>query len=426
MTYQLNLLKSQQHLLVSWIQQGQCFIKAHGSMSGSIRSSPISGSLLGLIDLSYSLYIVEHNYGIPALVKKRLLDNSQFLGALYEMWIASSMIQAGFEIEFENESDSSIKHCEFTAYYPSTGRYFSVEAKRRIPNDQPENIGRPLKKALLKDVKYTRLIAIEANVAQANNIDERHQIIQKVLAGLRRREEVAPFADRDADPAYVIVTNSPYQHHPDAEISRWAIAEGYKIPDFKSGVGFASVRNMVEARDKHIEIFDLTQSMSSRSIAPSTFDGEIPTLVFGDCHARLLIGNWYLVPSSDGTTIPCQLESACIAETEAVCFMRDPNGHNRIFTCPLTESELAAYEAYPETFFGEINNGGNAHDPLDIYDFILNSYSHNTKEHLLKLMQDHPLVDSFKLLPQPAVARIYAEWITEGTIAQGMFADQIS
>jgi len=425
MAGQLNLPKNQQHLLVSWIQQGGQFMKDNGTISGSIRSSCISGSLMGLIDLSYSLYVVEHNCGIPPLVKKRLLDNGQFLAALYEMWLASSMIQAGFKLEFEDESDSTTKHCEFTAFYPSTNKYFSVEAKRRIQNDQPEKLGRPLKKALLKNAKHTRLIAIEANLAIADGVDPKSDLIKSVLAGLRHREEKAPFTDRDADPAYVIVTNSPYQHHPNVETSRWAIAEGYKIPDFKYGAGFATVRNMVDTRDRHVEVFDLMQSMSIRSVAPSTFDGEMPDLVFGKSHARLMIGEWYNVPGPGGVEMACQLEEVCMMETEAMCIMRTPHGKNHICCCPLTEDELRAYKAFPETFFGRVDKGGTARDPLDIYDFILKSYSHNSKDHLLKLLKDHPSVGSFAHLSQPDIARLYAEWITECSIDEGMFTDQV-
>lgn len=66
---------------------------------------------------------------------KRLKNNNldQFLGALYETFVAASFIKAGFEVVLEDEDDRDSSHCELTATNNKTGRIFSVEAKARMP-----------------------------------------------------------------------------------------------------------------------------------------------------------------------------------------------------------------------------------------------------------------------------------------------------
>jgi ABC-type lipoprotein release transport system permease subunit len=57
-------------------------------------------------------------------------------------------------VELENEDDVSTSHCEFTAAYASTGRQFSVEAKRRQSGGEPGRVSNQLYKALKKRAEY--------------------------------------------------------------------------------------------------------------------------------------------------------------------------------------------------------------------------------------------------------------------------------
>jgi len=421
---QSELPEIERHQLVAWMEMGRGFINEHSSKMGAIRTSPVSGALLGVLDLAYSLFLVQHNCGIPPLVVTRLREPSQFLGAFYEMWVAGCMIRAGFELTFEDESDSTCSHCEFTAKDSRTGKSFSVEAKRREPGDRPELVGRNLKNALKKQAVHTRIVMIEANLATSREEGEPRTTMKRALEGLREREIKAPFFDHDSEPAYVVVTNSPYQHHLHDRADRWAIAEGYKIADFKLGRGFASVREMVESRDRHTEIYAFMQSLSEHNTVPVTFDGDIPELVFGLTHNRLLIGNWYVIPTGANGETQAELVSAVVVEGKksAMCIMRCLEGKNHIISCPLTGDELAGYKQHPETFFGQVQSGGNARDPLDMYDFTLTNYSKTPKARLLEFMKTHKDVAALAELPQPELARIYAERFTESLISQGVFA----
>ena len=82
------------------------------------------------------------------------------------------------------------------------------------------------------------------------------------------------------------------------------LSEGFQIQDLKIGSTFPSLRTAIDSRDRHIEVYDLIQSMKDHAEVPSTFDGEIPEFAFGDGEARLLIGQRYMVTDPDGNESP--------------------------------------------------------------------------------------------------------------------------
>lgn len=144
---QSQLPEGELHQAATWFKEGLSLARDNVDRRGRIKSAPVSGSLLGYLDFSYSLYLVEHNCGIPDRVQERLRDPKEFLGAFYELWVAAWFIKGGFRVSHEDETDLSKKHCEFTATYPATGTSFSVEAKRRQPGERPELVGRNLGRA---------------------------------------------------------------------------------------------------------------------------------------------------------------------------------------------------------------------------------------------------------------------------------------
>ncbi len=40
------------------------------------------------------------------------------------MFVAASLLRAGFKVEFEDESDSTTNHCEYTATSKKTAAHF--------------------------------------------------------------------------------------------------------------------------------------------------------------------------------------------------------------------------------------------------------------------------------------------------------------
>lgn len=68
---------------------------------------------------------------LQARLLNRLKDIGQFQGAYYELFVASTLIRAGFKLTLEDETDGNSKHCEFAAISSQTGTRYWVEAKMR-------------------------------------------------------------------------------------------------------------------------------------------------------------------------------------------------------------------------------------------------------------------------------------------------------
>ncbi len=167
----------------------------------------------------------------------------------------------------------------------------------------------------------------------------------------------------------------------------------------------------------------LIKSLADHHQIPATFDGEIPELAFGKTEARLIIGKKYSVPDESGKEIIGELQHAVVLEKEKVAsgICKLPDGRNIIVTFPLTDDELAAYQKYPDTFFGTYKpHTKGINDPLELYDFLLDWYGKTPKDVLLGFLgnaQDH---ETLKQLTQKELAQIYCE----GLAYQMMRIDQ--
>ncbi|MCH7521012.1 MAG: hypothetical protein IIB42_04820, partial [Candidatus Marinimicrobia bacterium] len=97
---------------------------------GLINEVP-NGITKAFYQLAYDLYILRHHQLLQEIILRRLLTSNGFQGARYELVATSTMIRAGFSIEFEDESDRSRKHVEFVAIHNDTGERIAIEAKSR-------------------------------------------------------------------------------------------------------------------------------------------------------------------------------------------------------------------------------------------------------------------------------------------------------
>lgn len=408
------------HPLVAVIERAVKMSKASSNSSGGIVGRPSSGSESLLLDLGYNLYLLRHNSQIQASLLERMKSRrpDDFYGALYEATVAAILIKGGFTIEFENEGDTTSTHCEFTATY-RTGRKFSVEAKCRMEGKQHLDIGSQLRSALAKDANYERLVFIEMNTAEQMTGEDGDELVTKILEVLESREGLK-VDGMPAPPAYLVVTNNPYAYFPESPMPRWAGAHGFKIPDLKARAKFNNLREMINSRDKHREIFDLIESIRDHTEIPATFDGQIPEFSLGEDLPRLIIGNTYHVPFEDGSELVGVLRHADVLEEQklAFCLFELPNGTNTLANLPLTETELAAYRGHRDTFFGQYNPRPKKPmtDPLELYDWLYQTSSGTTKEHLLEQMKDAPDFDRLKDLPRDELLSIRCERMAYGVM----------
>lgn len=81
--------------------------------------------------LAYDLYTIRDNAKLEAEMKRRLLNPIDFQGARFELHVAALCVAAGFDLEFEDESDGSKTHPEFIGTDRFSATKIAVEAKSR-------------------------------------------------------------------------------------------------------------------------------------------------------------------------------------------------------------------------------------------------------------------------------------------------------
>jgi hypothetical protein len=400
----------QRHPILVWYHHVCMHQQRYAKGTDELYSMPMTGAVSAYVHLAYDLYTLDHNVELQKKLVGRLRNHDNFYGARYEVFVAATLIRAGFKIEFENEDDRSTSHCEFTAMFGRTGKSFSVEAKHRAGNSfRP---GRQLVRALAKHALHPRIIFIDINVPDDTADTDIPAHLRVALTEIRALEGSIINGQPMPD-GYVVVTNTPWHHHLEAESFRCtAMADGFQIPDFKYDTPFFSLRAAIEARERHIEMHELMRSMKDHADIPTTFDGEIPEFAFGKGAPRLLVGQRYLVKDVDGAEKPALLTSATVAEAERVayCGLSFDDGKSAIYTWTLSDDEMAAWRRHPDTFFGEVGQRNTKlKDPLDLYDFFLEAYRQTPRERLLELLAGAPDMEKLRELDQPGLASIYAE-----------------
>ncbi len=415
----------QRHPILQWYHHLCLYQRQVGAKRGEVYSAPMTGAAAAYLNLSYNLYLVAHNNkDIQSKLIHRLKDRVSFAGAYYEFYVAAVFIKAGFDLEYENEDDRETSHCEFAAVSKVTGKMYSVEAKSCQPlapglaegserrTGRPR-VGRQLFRALEKAAKHERVIFIDVNVPDSATDDQAPAFMEHALNVLRRNERTLVVKGAPAPPAYVVLTNHPYHHNLETvHFRRATLAEGFKIRDFKMGASFPSLRDALGARDRHSDMFRLMDSIREHYDIPSTFDGEIPEFAFNETPNRLLIGGTYRITGPDGKEANAILLDAIVSEEQKSvhCVYRLDNGAHILGKDQLSDAELAAYRRHPDTFFGVVRRRSqNADDPLQLFDFVYESYRNTSKAKLLEFMKGHPNIEELKQLDQKELAIRYCE-----------------
>lgn len=412
--------REQRHPLLVWYEDVTRYANAHLEKGGN---APMTSLVAAYLGLAYNLYLISHNNGkVHEALIQRLKQKDQFLGAYHEAAVTGLMIRAGFDIELEDESDTTSSHCEFTATHRETGQKLSVEAKMRQvkPSDQPKppQIRWLLGAALKKKANHPRLVFIEVN-DETTPPEAQKKLLLDLLSTVRGKEADLLVDGQPAPPAYLVVINNP-PATVDRPYAPAYMFEGFKIPDYRVEGTYPSLRDALAARTKHRAMFTLHQSLRDFSRIPTTFDGEIQPFSKPLSRARLLLGRRYCIEIPDGEVRGELVHAQVLASDKtAWCCLRENNRDQMVFV-PLTDQELEAYHESPRTFFGREEPKTKVDSPLEFYDSILNRYRHNSKDALLRLLGQMGAQDlaELKMLSQEQLAEVFAERTTEAAIAQ--------
>lgn len=414
--------QSKRHPVIQWHERILLTSKAANLAPGGTRRTPMTGAISAFLTLAYDLYTLEHNNDqtrTPELRKSligRLKSQDQFVGVRYEIRVAAMLLRAGFELEWEDETDRRSKHVEYTATYARTGKSFGVECKTRNQDDQKQGSRRLGKftglvsDALKKTTPHDRLIFVDLNTRAYPYVPGGPHDWRTISINMLRKFEEQPRA-ATLPPAVVFITNYPDHHHLDSQVpDAGATVEGFKIDDYRTGRSLA-LQQKIEMRSRNPEIEELLASIHEHIDLPSTFEGEIPGLSSN----RLLIGHRYQM--DDG--VVGTLEDACMMDDNgmvALIIDRDEGGR-AIYTNQLSSEEFAAWKRYPETFFGQIRQRpGPINDPIELYDSLKATYVCTSKEKLLQFMGERG--DRFAALSQPELLEVYLQGMVNSVMAR--------
>ncbi|KSV67134.1 hypothetical protein N183_32250 [Sinorhizobium sp. Sb3] len=414
---------SQRHPIMQWydaVAKTQS-LERKGCQAGVVKSYLMNGAIICFMGTAYNLYLLEHNAELQERYIKRLLDKKNFQGTYYELIVAGILLRAGFRLELEDEANNATKHCEFSAVSQTTGQKYWVEAKMRsvegilgkskndgvkaTDRDATRNLTTHLNSALQKPAYDQRLIFIDLN-AEIVNPDSLPDWFNKAVKRLDAKERDL----KEGHDAYVFVTNLPFHRYLGAtSIARQALAYGLGISDF-SKPATRSLRETYHLKQKHIDGHEIMGAIRDYPVFPDTFDGSLRSDESG---LNIKIGESYLFsdlgepPGTIGTVTAAAVNED---KSEAMVAVTTLDGKNMILSQKLTGEQLDDYRKFPDLFFGEqSSNGGNIEDPLQLFEFLLKTYSKSTREKLLEFMSVGSYAVDLKALSQPELAELYCE-----------------
>jgi SEC-C motif len=187
----------------------QAIMKQKAGSEGVFGVAP-SGAMRAFLLLAYDLYIVQHHGLLEARLLRRLRHKDQYQGARHELFAAATCVRAGFDIRYEDESDRSTMHTEFTATHRQTGASICVEAKSkhrpgvlgrdgdRVADEEIRTrLGGLINDALKKPHKHPLAIFLDLNLPSASpahgTLEWFRRFADPVLQGVDRKGEEDPW-----------------------------------------------------------------------------------------------------------------------------------------------------------------------------------------------------------------------------------------
>ena len=395
-------------------------------MPGEVYSSALTGAVSAYYRLAYNLYLIAHNSKhVQTRLLSRLKNKGNFQGAFFETQVAAWFVKAGFELDFEDESDVSVSHCEFNATYLPTGKKFSIEAKSRNPADSsvgPKRItvAKQLRSALRKKVDHTRVVFLDLH-RRITTAHEADRLVERARRALQKVEPTLEIDGQPAPPAHVCLTNITDQYFPD-RIGCTSLLDfgGFKMPD-AIGTKYPTIRDALRGREKNIEMVALLDSIKLHSDIPITFDGALPSVAFAKSSlSQMIIGRGYLRHCPDGVERLVNLTTATVDTKNKVmvlAFHLEEGDVAWIDREPMSDEQLVDYIRHPDTFFGVVKHASDiAQSPLGLFDFVHSAYRDTPKERLLELLVDAPDIAEISLLSQSEIREIFCERTVYGML----------
>jgi SEC-C motif len=426
---------AERHPILKWYDAFCHYQRETIKTPGEVSTAVMNGVTACYLGLAYSLYLLAHNVELQDRLVRRLKDVRQFQGAYYELIVANILIRAGFTLTLEDETDGLSKHCEFAAVSKRTGKKYWVEAKMRAVSgllgkgDQDgasdtnpiSQLIPHLNGALKKPATDERLIFIDLNTDAAIGADGKPAWGERAITRLDQYEDKELQAGVTA---YVFVTNLPFhrmlQEHPVVS----AIPLGLGMPDFNRP-GSYRLSEVYRLRQKHIDAHEIGIALTKYAQLPSTFDGGLPSESFGGCASRVIIGETYFFESlRDGGTVGTvgTVTTATVDEQgkEALIGIVDQSGTGLILRKPMSEQELADYQAHSDAYFGRVRPVQRTiTDPYELFEWLMECNKGLPRKTLLDRSAAALNIDALKCMSDEDLLALYCEGMVAACQAAG-------
>lgn len=284
---------AERHPIIQWYGS-LCRMQERTRQQGSpdangLYTSELDGPSRAYVLVAYDLYVLRHHGALQQSLIARLKQHDQFQGARYELTVTAAMIRAGFDIDFEDETDTTRRHPEFRAKHRATGEVLAVEAKSRhrpgvlaFPGDQSPVAGfrvgihRLLHDALTKPTTFPYLVFVDANmpqeVASPLSIVPWQEEVMRTVAAVEQRLAGEQLVDTGTVATAVIVTNDPDHYGREGD---WRISRG------QLGFRVASNRPRHPLRHPHL-LDEIETAVKQRHNIPSEFPDDDAAIAAGE------------------------------------------------------------------------------------------------------------------------------------------------
>jgi hypothetical protein len=415
---------AERHPIMQWYELYARYQQETIKEKGQVSSAKITGLVACYLGLAYSLYLIAHNVELQARLVKRLIDPEQFQGAYYELIVANTLIRAGLTLDLEDETDGESKHCEFSAVSRATGKKYWVEAKMRsvsgilgktdadgTKSDNPlSHLSHHVTAALKKPATDERLIFVDLNAPFDPAEGDKPAWVEKAhhaLVGYERRHDEAN--------AYVIVTNLPFHRMLNDSPAIVAFPLGLGMPEFNRP-GMMRLSEAYRRKQKHIDIYNICESLEKYLTFPATFDGSLPSDTSADPTSgrRVQIGETYHfegVGGPEGTL--GTVTSATVNEPEKVAYIAitRAEGNSIILKQNLTDDAIADYKVHGDAYFGDPNGPKKREisSTYELFEWLMQCYAKTPRARLLELAKGAPNFDELQKMSDEDLRANYCE-----------------
>ena len=397
---------AERHPLMQWDDALFRLKRRQTTVPGQIAHLPLVGFVACYFSVAYNLYLLEHNVTLQALLIKRLKDPRNFQGAYYELQVARAFLLAGFTLELEDETDPSKQHCEFNATSPVTGKKYWVEAKMRgvagelgrttadggASSKPLSTLIKQLNRALAKPADNERMIFLDLNAEMPTNIsqDSPPALMEDVNRRLAKYETKEL---QDGKRAYLFVTNLNFHKKPGELAQGLAWLVGLGIPDF-ARPGLIRLSDFYMQGQKHADALLVAEELARILNWPTTFDGSLPSNLVGGEPPPILIGESYCFEGAGRNgkdIVGTVINATMLEEVKSVLVeVRCADDSHCVFKLPVSETQVADYQAHPDAYFGEIvRPQKEVKTPLEFFEVLMHSFADMSREELLGYLGGH-------------------------------------